>query len=261
MRRREFISGALLSVGLTLKSNFADGQQAAKPLVGFLGSRSTKDSSELVAAFRRGLGEVGFIDDHNCEIEFRWADGQYGQLPMLADELVALKVAVIAAAGGAPSALAAKAASSTIPIVFTAVEDPVRNGVVTSLNRPNGNVTGMSLFNFEIEGKRLELLHVIAPAAKTVIYITNPSFPGAKAHEKQIQDAAKALALGLQIENVTNMGELDTLFTKLLEIKLVAMLVNGEPFLDTQREKIVALLLGARFQQATLGATTSLPAV
>ena len=150
------------------------------PVIGFLSSRSPGDSAGAVAAFRQGLGASGFVEGQNVVIAFRWAEGHYDRLPVLAAELVDLRVAALFAAGGPPSALAAKAATRTIPVVFSAVDDPVRVGLVPSLNRPGGNITGMSFLNFEIIGKSAQLLKEMVPAAAAIAYLVNPSSPSAE---------------------------------------------------------------------------------
>jgi ABC-type uncharacterized transport system substrate-binding protein len=170
MRRREFITllGGAAAWPLT-----AHAQQTAMPVIGFLSSRSPGESSGVVTAFQQGLREVGFVEGQNLAIAFRWAEGRYDRLPALAAELVGLRVAVLFAAGGAPSALAAKAATSTIPIVFSAANTPVELGLVASLNRPGGNITGMATFTSELGAKNIELLKELVPAAAVIAYLVN----------------------------------------------------------------------------------------
>jgi putative tryptophan/tyrosine transport system substrate-binding protein len=163
LRRREFV--ILLGGAAAARPLAARAQQPVMPVIGFLSSRSPADSAYLVAAFRKGLGEASYVEGQNVTIEFRWARGQYDQLPALAADLVSRQVAVIVAVGGEPSALAAKAASSTIPLVFTTGGDPVKIGLVASLNRPGGNATGVSLLTTAPEAKRLGLLHELVPSA------------------------------------------------------------------------------------------------
>src|SRR5436190_1710104 len=174
MRRREFIAGLGIAAALTLPTR---AQKSALPIIGFLSSRSPAESEAVVSAFRQGLGESGYIVGQNVAIEYRWAEGRYDRLPALAAELVGLRVAVVLAAGGPPAALAAKKATSTIPIIFSAADDPVGLGLVESFNRPGGNITGMSVFNSSLGAKRLGLLHELVPAAKTVAYLANPANP------------------------------------------------------------------------------------
>jgi putative ABC transport system substrate-binding protein len=173
MRRRDFITPIGSAVAAWPLA--ARAQQPAMPVVGFLSSRSPGESAGVVAAFRQGFGESGFVEGQNVVIAFRWAEGHYDRLPALATELVDLHVAALFAAGGPPSALAAKAATSTIPVVFSAVNDPVRMGLVPSLNRPGGNVTGMSLLTYEMIGKMTQLLKEMVPAAAGIAYLVNPS--------------------------------------------------------------------------------------
>jgi putative ABC transport system substrate-binding protein len=176
MKRREFIT---LLGGAAAWPLAARAQQPAMPVIGFMSARSPEDSAHLVAAFRRGLGESGFIEGQNVAIEFRWAHGQYDRLPALADELVRRQVNVLVAVGGEPSPLAAKRATSTIPIVFGVGSDPVSIGLVESFSRPGGNVTGVTLMTALMEPKRLGLLRELVPAAPLVGVLLNPVFPPA----------------------------------------------------------------------------------
>jgi putative ABC transport system substrate-binding protein len=173
--RREFI--ALLGGAAAAWPVAAKAQQPPMPVIGFLSSRSPGESAAVVTAFRKGLSETGFIEGQNAIIAFRWAEGHYERLPSLASDLVALNVAVLFAAGGPPSALAAKTATSTIPIVFSATSDPVRFGLVASLNRPGANITGMSTLVPELTGKTIEILREMVPAAAVIAYLINPSNP------------------------------------------------------------------------------------
>jgi putative ABC transport system substrate-binding protein len=235
VKRRDFITvlGGVAAWPLSARA------QQPMPVVGFLSSRSPSESAGVVAALRHGLREVGFVEGQNLAIAFRWAEGRYDQLPALATELVALRVAVLFAAGGPPSALAAKAATSTIPIVFTAVTDPVRLGLVTSLNRPGGNVTGMSVFNSALGAKRLELLHALVPTAAVIAVLVNPSNPSTDAETKEVHDAAKALGLELNTLNATTERDLDAALATLVERSAGGLIVQGEPFFDAQRLRLV----------------------
>ncbi len=207
MRRREFITllgGVAVSRPLAVRA-----QQPAMPVIGFLSSRSPGDSAGVVAAFRQGLGASGFVEGQNVVIAFRWAEGHYDRLPVLAAELVDLRVAALFAAGGPPSALAAKAATRTIPVVFSAVDDPVRVGLVSSLSRPGGNITGMSFLNFEIVGKSAQLLKEMVPAAATIAFLVNPSSPSAEIYAKQTPAVASALGIRVPVLNASTEHDLD----------------------------------------------------
>src|SRR5436309_1069308 len=195
MRRREFLG--MLCGGAALAWPLAARAQQAMPVVGFLSSRSPAESAGVVAAFRQGLREAGFVEGQNLAVNFRWAEGSYDRLPALAAELVGLRVVVLFAAGGPPSTFAAKAATSTIPIVFSAVSDPVGLGLVASLNRPGGNVTGMSTLTTPLGAKSVELLKELLPAATVMAYLINPSNPSAQTESKIALEAAAALGIQL----------------------------------------------------------------
>jgi putative ABC transport system substrate-binding protein len=237
VRRREFITllgGAAVSWPLVARA-----QQT--PVIGFLGSRSPGESTYVVVAFRAGLREAGFAEGQNCLMAFRWADGRYDQLPALAAELVGLRVAVLFAAGGTISARAAKAATSTIPIVFSAANDPVRSGLVASLNRPGGNVTGMGVFNAELAGKRLEVFKELVPATATVVYLLNPFNPAAEIESKEAQAAAPALGFELHILKASTEDELNAAFAASAKLRAGGLVVAPDPFFDSQRDRLVAL--------------------
>jgi putative ABC transport system substrate-binding protein len=238
MERRAFIAGLAAAVTWPL---VARAQQSAMPVVGYLSSRSPSESATVAAAFRQGLAEAGFIVGQNVAIEYRWAEGHYDRLPALAAELVHLKVAAILAAGGPPSALAAKEATSTIPVVFSAAGDPVGLGLVASLSRPGGNVTGMSLFNATLVAKRLALLHELIPSAGTVAYLTNPANPSGKLEMTAVQEAAKTLGLDMQAMDASTDQEIEAAFARLTEQRIGAVIVAGEPFFDSRRSAIVEL--------------------
>src|SRR5262245_52617305 len=204
MRRRDFIT-MLGGAGLlcAAKARRARAQQAAMPVIGFLSSRSPGESAGVVAAFRQGLGQTGFAEGQNLAIAFRWAEGHYDRLPALAAELVNLRVAVLFAAGGPPSALAAKATTSTIPVVFSAVNDPFRVGLVSSLNRPGGNVTGMSLFASDMIGKMAQLLKEMVPGAAAIAYLINPSSPSEEIYARDAPVVASALGIRITVLNAS----------------------------------------------------------
>jgi putative ABC transport system substrate-binding protein len=236
MKRREFISAL---AGATVWP-LAAGAQQPMPLIGFLSSRSPGESSGVVAAFRQGLQEAGFVEGRNLAIAFRWAEGRYDRLPALAAELVALRVAVLYSAGGPPAAVAAKSATSTIPIVFSSVNDPVQLGLVDSLNRPGGNITGMSLFN-DLWIKNVELLKEMVPSASVMAYLVNPSSPTIEVYLKGVAEAAKALGIEIHVLKASAEREIDEVFASLASLRVGGIIVPNEPFLDSQRERITAL--------------------
>src|SRR4029077_9403561 len=217
MSRREFI---------TLISS------AAMPMIGFLSSRSPGESAGVVAAFRQGLGASGFVEEQNVVIAFRWAEGHYDRLPVLAAELVDLRVAALFAAGGPPSALAAKAATRTIPVVFSAVNDPVRLGLVPSLNRPGGNVTGMSFLNSELVAKSAQLLKEAVPAAAVIAFLVNPSGPSAEIYGKEVPATVRALGIQIPVLNASTEHDLDEAFASLGKLGVSGLVVLAEPFFD-----------------------------
>jgi len=240
MRRREFIT--LLGGAAAAWPRAARAQQPAMPVIGFLSSRSPGESAGVVAAFRQGLGEAGFIEGQNALVAFRWAEGHYDRLPALAGELVALRVAVLFTAGGPPSAFAAKAATQTIPIVFSAAIDPDRIGLVASLNRPGGNVTGMSLFPSELAAKSVQLLKRLLPAATVVGYLINPSnLESAPVYASEASAAAKMLGIAVRVLNASTERDLDEVFASLPNAGVSGLAVPAEPFFDSQRDRIVAL--------------------
>lgn len=212
------------------------------PVVGFLNSASPGPFAHLVAAFRDGLNEAGYVEGRNVAIEYRWAEGQYDRLPALATDLVNRRVAVIVATGGGPSAVAAKAATATIPIVFSGAADPVRLGLVDSLNRPGGNITGLQLFIIGLEPKRLELLRELAPAAAAAIAVlVNPNNPEAASQLSEIPDAALAVRQPVLILTASTEREIDTAFATLVQQRAGTLLVGGDPFFNSRRAQIVAL--------------------
>ncbi|MFL6947166.1 MAG: ABC transporter substrate-binding protein [Xanthobacteraceae bacterium] len=240
MRRREFIAGLGGAAAWPL---VARAQQQAMPTIGFVSSRAPGESAGVVAAFRQGIGEAGFVEGQNVAIAFRWAEGRYDRLPALMAELVDLRVAVLFAAGGPPSALAAKKATSTIPIVFSAVSDPVRLGLVPTLNRPGGNLTGMSLLDSELVAKSAQLLKEAAPAAAVIALLVNPSGPSAEIYVKDVPASARALGIQIPVLNASTEHDLDEAFASLGKLGASGLVVPAEPFFDSQRERIVSLAL------------------
>jgi ABC-type uncharacterized transport system substrate-binding protein len=238
IRRRKFLAmlGGAAAWPLAVRA-----QQPAMPMIGFLSSRSPGESEGLVAAFRQGLRETGFVEGRNLAIAFRWADGRYDRLPALAAELVDLRVALIFAAGGPPTAFAVKAATSTIPIVFSAVSDPVEIGLVPSLKQPGGNITGMAVFNATLAGKRIELTKELIPTATVIGYLLHPADQGSATESKGALAAARALGIELKVLNASSEDELETAFAAVAKLRADALIVAGEPFFDSKRERIVAL--------------------
>jgi putative tryptophan/tyrosine transport system substrate-binding protein len=239
MRRREFI--AFVGITAAAWSLTARAQQPQMPVVGFLGSRSAEDSANLVAAFRGGLGETGFVEGRNVAIEFRWAEGRYERLPALSADLVARKVSVIAAAGGMAAGLAAKAATTEIPIVFLTGADPVQFGLIRSFSRPEGNLTGIAILTNTLAPKQLELLHEVAPSARYVAFLVNPKNPITESDTRDLKSAAKATGQEILVFNASAEGEIDSAFTALMDQHAGAVLVQSDPLLNSKFNKIVAL--------------------
>jgi putative tryptophan/tyrosine transport system substrate-binding protein len=238
MRRREFITligGAAAAWPLAARA-----QQPAMPVIGFLQGASPEGYAPMVTAFRQGLKEAGYVEGHNVAIEFRWAEGYYDRLPTLAADLVRRQVAAIVT-GGTPPALAAKAATSTIPIVINVGIDPVQFGLVASLNRPGGNVTGIAVLTAELAAKRLELLHELLRTATVVALLVNPTTPLTEPETRGVRDAARSLGLQLHVVNASTESEIDAAFRTLTELRAGALVVSVDPFLNNQRAQIVAL--------------------
>jgi putative tryptophan/tyrosine transport system substrate-binding protein len=239
MNRRELM--LLLGGAAVTWSHVARAQQKAMPVIGFLSSRSPGESTSVVAAFHDGLREGGFVEGQNVIISFRWADGVYDRLPALAAELVATRVAVLFAAGGPPSAFAAKTATQTIPVVFSAVNEPVSLGLVKSLNRPGGNLTGMSILISELAAKNVQLLKELMPAVEVIAYLVNPLVPGVELYTKEAATAANALGITVHVLNASTDRDLDDAFASLAKMRAGGLVVPAEPFFDSRRDLIVAL--------------------
>ena len=240
MRRREFIT-MLGGAAATTWPFGVRAQQAGVPVIGWLGSTSPAPTSHILLAFRRGLNEVGYIDGQNVAIEYRWAESQFNRLPDLVADLVRRQVAVIVL-GSTAAALAVKAATETIPVVFVIGTDPVTAGLVVSLNRPGGNLTGASILHIEVAPKRLELLHELAPAATTVALLVNPTNPYAAPETRETQVAADTLGLRLRVLEARNENEIDRAFAALVEQQTGALLVGADAvFFTGLRDQLVAL--------------------
>jgi putative ABC transport system substrate-binding protein len=219
----------------------ARAQQQPVPVIGFLNARSPEDTMHLTAAFRRGLGEGGFIEAQNVTIEYRWALGQYDRLPAIAAELAHRPVTLLAAAGGEPAALAAKSATSTIPIVFVIGGDPVKQGLATSFNLPGGNSTGVSILTTTLEPKRVGLLRELVPGTAMIGVLANPSFPGYESQLRDVQEAAGALALQVLVLPANTDHDIEAAFETVVQRRIAPLMVLAAPFFDTRRDKLVAL--------------------
>jgi len=241
MKRREFIT---LFGGAAVWPFASRAQQAALPVIGFLSSASRDAYASRVRAFGQGLAETGYVEGKNVAIEYRWAEGKYDQLPALAADLVRRRVSVIVA--NSPAAVAAKAATTTIPIVFDSGTDPVKLGFVASLNRPGGNLTGVSNLNLELGPKRLELLHELVPAATVIALLVNPDNPGAEAVSREMQAAARSVGLKLHVLHARTEREFTTVFEAISELKAGALVISTDPFFISQSAQLAALSLRNR---------------
>jgi putative ABC transport system substrate-binding protein len=217
-------------------------REQSVPVIGYLNGATLAGSANLLAAFRKGLSETGYVERQNVAIEYRWADEQYDRLPALATDLVRRPVTVIAATS-TPAALAAKAATATIPIVFSVGNDPVKVGLVTNLGRPDGNVTGVTRFNVELAPKRLELLHDAIPAATVVALLVNPSNPNAETLSRDLQGAARTLGLQLHALRASTEADFNAAFAKLIQLRAGALVIGADPVFNSRSEQLAALAL------------------
>jgi putative ABC transport system substrate-binding protein len=245
--RRTFIT--LLGGAMAAWPVAARAQQSV-PVIGLLHSASAEAFAPFLTALREGLSEAGFVDGQNVRIDFRWAEGHYDRLPAMAKELVGQQVALIVAGGGDRPALAAKAATTTIPVVFTGSDDPVGFGLVASLNRPGGNVTGVGLFTSELEVKRFALLRELAPTILRIAMLVNPNNPTAEPNVRDVQAAAKAVGQQIDFLRAGSEREIDSAFRTMVGQRTDALLVAHDPFLFGRREQLV-----------TLAAYTAIPAI
>jgi putative tryptophan/tyrosine transport system substrate-binding protein len=237
MKRREFI--ALLG-GSIATPVVVHAQQAAMPVIGCLFSGTPESGSKSVAAFRQGLKEAGYIVDQNVMIEYRWAEGDYSRLAGLAAELVQRHVTAIFAEP-TPAALAAKSATSNIPIVFDIGGDPVKIGLVDSLNRPNGNLTGLTFFTVALTAKRLEILHELVPTPGVIGVLANQTNPNARSEDEDVQAAARALGQQLLVLNASTEADIDKAFATFAQTRIGAFLLGNDPFFTTRREQLATL--------------------
>jgi len=237
MRRREFIT---LLGGAVASPLAARAQQPALPVIGFMSGRSPEDSTHLVAAFRQGLAENGFVEGQTVAIEFRWADGDYDRLPALAADLVSRKVAVLVGVGGDVSAVVATKATRTIPVVFGMGGDPIKAGLVASFNRPGGNVTGYTVLTSQMESKRLGLMRELVPGVSLIGILVNPQLPATVQELADLEPAAKGVNQQLFVARADNDAELDTALASFVQQRVGAFLVTSAPFFDTRMNRIVS---------------------
>ena len=248
MKRREFI--IVLGGSAATWPLVARAQQPAMPVIGFLNSRSRQSFTSTEAEFLKTLKEAGYVEGQNIAVEYRYADGAYDRLPALAADLVHRQVAVIVAGGGEAAALAAMAATLTIPIVFTIGSDPVKAGLVASYNRPGGNVTGINILTEGLDAKRLGLLHTLLPHAASIGFLTNPRFASTDSQLREVQEAARALGLNIHLLSASTEAEIDAVFEIIAREKINAVEVGADPFLDNHRNKLVTL--ATRYSVATM---------
>jgi putative ABC transport system substrate-binding protein len=211
------------------------------PAIGYLSTRSQEDTIHLLAAFRAGLAQTGYVEGQNVSIEYRWAVGQYDRLPGMAAELVSRPVTILASTGGEPAAFAATGATSTIPIVYLIGGDPVKEGLAASFNRPGGNATGVTLLTNFLEPKRFSVLRDLMPGASLIGVLLNPKFPAAEPALRDIETAAKTVGVQIQAFRASNDDEIEAAFQTIAQARLPALAITADPFFDTRREKLVTL--------------------
>jgi putative ABC transport system substrate-binding protein len=238
IKRRAFIAAL---AGAAAWPVVARGQQPALPVIGYLGAQSPATFASRLDAFRQGLGESGYVDGKNVMIEFRWAQGQHDRLPALAADLVARQVAVIVAPGGAPAALAAKSATTAIPIVFEMGADPIAMGLVSSLSRPGGNITGVSSLSVEVTPKRLEILHELVPTATVFAALVNPTSPTAESQTRNLEAAARLLRVQLHVLHASTEPDVDAAFATLSRLRASGLVVASDTFFAFHSEQLAAL--------------------
>jgi putative tryptophan/tyrosine transport system substrate-binding protein len=238
MRRRDFI--ALLG-GAAVGWPLATRAQQPMPVIGYLHVRGQEDAAHEADAFRRGLRDGGFVEGKNVRVEYRWASGHYDRLQALAAELVALSVSVLAASGGESTVLAAKSATSTIPIVFTMSSDPVKLGLAASYNRPGGNVTGVNILSTSLEPKRIGLLHDLVPSALTIGFLVDSNFPPSERQVHEVDKAARAIGLRIRILRARDAAQIDAAFQAIAQERITALAVGSSPFFDIHRDQLVSL--------------------
>ena len=238
MKRREFITlvGGAAAWPLVVRA-----QQSAMPVIGFLDSRSPDTMAGRLRAFREGLKEAGYVEGENVAIEYRWAEGHNDRLPALAVGLVRRQVKVLVASAGTPSALAAKTATASLPIIFIMGNDPVKLGLVASLNRPGGNIAGVTVISLEVTAKRLELLQEMIPTAAIVALLVNPTSSYSEPEIREAQEASRTLGLRLHVLEASSERDIDAAFASLLELRASALLVSADPFFSSRRHQLVAL--------------------
>jgi len=238
MRRRDFLKGFAIATGWPLA---ARAQQPAMPVIGFLNSQSAGSFSHLLAGFQQGMREAGFLEGRNIQIEYRWAEGRYEQLPALANDLARRGIAVLVATGGEPAALAAKGSTQTIPIVFLIGGDPVKMGLVASMNQPGGNVTGLTLLSTEIERKRLALLQELLPKASLIAMLINPDFPATENRRQDVLEAASRVGLKTTVVSASSESQFEPAFTTAVEQRADALMVFADPFFNSRRDQLATL--------------------